>query len=481
MSRNTITLFTILALLLSNQTQTLAQELTIEPYEFISAAKDTVQAERGTFMVKENRTIANSRKIQLSFIRFKSTNPNPSSPIVYLSGGPGGSGSATARHDRFELFMKLREVADVIAFDQRGTGMSDRLPDCPYTIEIPYAEPIDKAEYAKMTTENLRKCKSFWDAEGVDLSAYNTTENAKDIDDLRRALGEDLISIWGISYGSHLAFEYIRLFEENIDKMVLASLESLDETLRLPAKADAFLDQLCERAKDNYGMSPKYPQLKSKIVAVHNRLKDKPVTVEIKDRKGGKQLIGISDFELQIAITAFYMREPWTSTKIPKLYTEMYNGDFSSIAPVIKRIKQAITEPERPMTLAMDMHSGASEVRKKLIKEQLKTSILGDGINFLMLNWIEELNYFSLPNEFRVLKENKVNALLLSGKMDGRTYLSSAVDIAKSFKNGQHVIIDNAGHNLYMLSPVIGDLVVEFFKGNELNVSEIKLKPFIFE
>ncbi len=111
----------------------------------------------------------------------------------------------------------------------------------------------------------------------------------------------------------------------------------------------------------------------------------------------------------------------------------------------------------------------------------MKTSLLGDGINYLMLDWIDELNYFHLPEEFRKLKENNVKALLLSGKMDGRTYLSSAVEIAKSFKNGQHIIIDNAGHNLYMLSPVIGDLVLEFFKGEELNISEIKLKPVTFE
>ena len=481
MSKNIILKLSLALILLFNQNQIFSQQLEIKPYEFITASNDTVQAEKGKFKVKENRAKTSSDSIQLSFIRFKSTNPNPANPIVYLSGGPGGSGTETAKYERFEMFMKLRQVADVIAFDQRGTGMSDKLTECPYKLEIPISESLTKEAYLKITTDNLKKCKSFWDSNNIDLSAYNTTENAKDLDELRKVLDVDKISLWGISYGSHLGFEYIRLFEENIEKLVLASLEGPDETLRLPAKTDTFLDQICERAKDNYGQNPKYPNLKNKIIEVHKNLKEKPVVVEIKNGKEEKIRVGISDFELQLAITAIYLRDPSMSKTIPSLYSKMHKGDFSEIAPMIKLIKQSISEPENPMSFAMDMQSGASNTRKKEIRKELKTSLLGDGINYLMLDWIEELNYFHLPEEFRILKDNNVNALLLSGKMDGHTYLSSAVEIAKSFKNGQHIIIDNAGHNLYMLSPIIGDLVLEFFKGEKLNISEIKLKPIKFE
>lgn len=456
-------------------------QLQLTPYVFVTAAQDTVLAERGTFLVQENRSIVPSNSIQLSFIRFKSTNPNPASPIVYLSGGPGGSGSATARHERFELFMKLREVADVIAFDQRGTGMSNQLVACPFSLDIPIEQALTKDVYLERSIANLKQCKAFWDAEKVDLSAYNTTESAKDLEVLRQVLGTEKISLWGISYGSHLAFEYIRLFEKNLDKLVLASLEGPNETLRLPQKTDAFLDQLCERAQDNYGQTPKYPQLKNKIIAVHQRLKENPVVVTIEEKDGQKIPVGISDFELQLAITVIYLRDPALSKKLPQLYTNMYQGDFSNIAPMVKLLKEAIAQPEHPMSFAMDMHSNLSAARKKLIQQQVKTSLLGDGINYLLLEWIEELNYFRLPNDFRTLPKNQVEALLLSGTLDGRTYLSSAVAIAQQFEQGQHIIIDNAGHNLYMRSPIIGDLVLEFFKGNALNLKSIELQPTIFD
>ncbi len=220
------------------------QSLKVEPYEFISRSKDTVQAELGSFKVLEDRNNESLDSIQLSFVRFKSTNPNPGSPIVYLSGGPGGSGIGTAKGKRFSLFMNLREVADVIAFDQRGTGMSTRLLECPYTASFELSKAIDKREYVDKSTENITKCLAFWQEKNVNLGAYNTTENAKDIEALRNVLKVEKISLWGISYGSHLAFEYIRLFEDNIDKVVLESLEGPNETIKLPENTANFIFQI---------------------------------------------------------------------------------------------------------------------------------------------------------------------------------------------------------------------------------------------
>jgi pimeloyl-ACP methyl ester carboxylesterase len=67
--------------------------------------------------------------IELAFVRFKSTAKNPGPPIVYLAGGSGGSGIGAARGSRFPLFMALREIADVIAFDQSGCRDQSRSAD----------------------------------------------------------------------------------------------------------------------------------------------------------------------------------------------------------------------------------------------------------------------------------------------------------------------------------------------------------------
>src|SRR5215216_4479398 len=101
-----------------------AGTIKFKPYTFENSKKEKVEAEFGTLLVPENRSNPQSNLIELAFVRFKSTAKNPGPPIVYLAGGPGGSGIFTAMGSRFPLFMALREVADVIAYDQRGTGFS---------------------------------------------------------------------------------------------------------------------------------------------------------------------------------------------------------------------------------------------------------------------------------------------------------------------------------------------------------------------
>jgi hypothetical protein len=101
------------------------------PFRFKGWRGQEVDAERGFLEVPEDRRDPRSRRIRLGYVRFASTAARPGPPIVYLAGGPGGAGTDAATGPRFPLFMALREVADVIAFDQRGTGLSASIPPRP--------------------------------------------------------------------------------------------------------------------------------------------------------------------------------------------------------------------------------------------------------------------------------------------------------------------------------------------------------------
>ena len=75
--------------------------------------------------VLEDRAKPGGRKIELAFARLKSTGSNPGSPIVYLDGGPGGSGIGMYRVDDYKvMFDEMRAAGDVILLSQRGTGFS---------------------------------------------------------------------------------------------------------------------------------------------------------------------------------------------------------------------------------------------------------------------------------------------------------------------------------------------------------------------
>ena len=151
MSSYKCVLLTVMAVISINA-QPKSGTLKLKPYAFeTNDKKDKVDAEFGTVFVPENRSDPESNLIELAFVRFKSTAKNPGPPIVYLAGGPGGSGIGTARGSRFPLFMALREIADVIAFDQRGTGFSNQTS--PASIGLLYhstSRPLAKLP--------LRKC-----------------------------------------------------------------------------------------------------------------------------------------------------------------------------------------------------------------------------------------------------------------------------------------------------------------------------------
>src|SRR6266542_4132925 len=149
-----------------------AGEVKLERYVFEAANKEKVDAELGHLFVPENRRNPNSRVIELVFVRFKSTASKSGPPIVYLAGGPGGSGIAAARGSRFPLFMAMREVGDVIALDQRGVGQSKPNLVCRESYDLPLDKSLTREEAIRVTRERSRSCAETWRGQGVDLSGY---------------------------------------------------------------------------------------------------------------------------------------------------------------------------------------------------------------------------------------------------------------------------------------------------------------------
>jgi len=85
-----------------------AGTLKLKPYDFENSKGEKTPSEFGTLFVPERRSDPQSNLIELAFVRFKSTAKTPGPPIVYLAGGPGGSGIGAASGSRFPLFMALR-------------------------------------------------------------------------------------------------------------------------------------------------------------------------------------------------------------------------------------------------------------------------------------------------------------------------------------------------------------------------------------
>jgi len=451
-------------------------ELKLAPHTFVAEDGREVATEMGEFIVPENRDVANGRQLTLRFVRFKSTNPNPGSPIVYLAGGPGGSGINAAKYKRHDLFLALREVADVIAFDQRGTGLSDGPPQYPGMWAFDPTTPMTNAAARPVIQQATREAAAYFAEKGSDLAAYNSNASADDLNDLRRALGAKKLSLWSISYGSHLALTTLKRHEKHLDRIVLAGTEGYDHTVKLPADQQAILVAIDNLLKANPNTKAVFPDFLGDVAKLLNRVAKKPAVVTTQHPATGEALeVALGKLELQI-LMSWFLGAPESFRDLPLTVAQMLEGDFSAVAKYALYTKSGRFQG---MSMGMDLASGISPYRRKLIEMQAKTSLLGDAINFPYLHQYDALPQLDAGPEFRAPYPSELPVLCISGTLDGRTAPGNAEETLKYLPNGRHLVLEGAGHSdpLFLSSPRILEVMKAFFSGETVVNERIKVGP----
>jgi pimeloyl-ACP methyl ester carboxylesterase len=480
--RSIAALVAALAVLSSAAEGQKAGDLRLEPYVFESGAKDKVDAELGRLLVPENRRRPGSRLIELAFVRFKSTASNPASPIVYLAGGPGGSGIDAARGSRFPLFMAMREIADVIALDQRGVGMSRPNLSCQDPVEYPLNVAPERDGLVEAFRKASRVCADRLREQGVDLAGYNTVESADDLEDLRRAIGAEKISLWGISYGTHLSLAAIARHERSIARAILAGVEGLTQTMKLPSNVQKHLAHIDQLVKADPQLSKDVPDFLGLMEAVLDRVDRAPVSVEVTDPKTKRTSpVTINKLALQI-ITAVSLGS--REAALPAWYYAMSKGDFS-VAGRSWAFGGAdwLSSVGSAMNNMMDCFSGISRPRRRQIEEESRACLLEDLIDFPHPYLCDAWGSPDLGDEFRREPKSKIPALFISGTFDVRTPVSNAEEVRRGFPKSEHLIIEGAVHSdpLFLSSPRIKDVMLEFIRGRKISTSRIVLPPLKFD
>jgi pimeloyl-ACP methyl ester carboxylesterase len=454
--------------------------LKIKPYVFENEKKEKVDAEFGTLLVPENRSNPESNLIELAFVRFKSTAKNPGPPIVYLAGGPGGSGIWTAKGSRFPLFMALREIADVIAFDQRGVGYSKPYLQCFDRLALPLDVAPTREAAIKELREKSRSCASYWrDIQRVDLTGYNTNESADDLEDLRKALGVTQISLWSISYGTHLAFAAMRRHPTSIHRAILAGTEGPDHTYKLPSNIQKHLEDLAAVIKADPEVGKEIPDFLGLMKSVFDRLDAKPETVEITDPQTKlKVKVIVNKFVMQYIVASNIGTT--VSARFPALFYRASKGDFTNPAQVW--LSQSRDEIGSAMSYMMDCASGQTAARRERIAREAKGTLLEDIFNFPFPDVCTEWNAPDLGDEFRAPLKSDIPVLFISGTLDARTPISNAEEYRKGFSNSTHMIIEGAVHSdpLFLSSPKIKEGMMEFLRGQPVTTTRIQGTPLKF-
>ena len=459
--------------------QTKAGDLKLTPRVFESASGQKVDAEFGELTVPENRQKPGSRLIQIAFVRFKSTSQNPGSPIIYLAGGPGGSGIVAARGPRFPLFMAMREVADVIALDQRGVGLSKPNLNCKEAIDFPADKLQTRADALEMFRKQSRACAETFRHQGVDLTGYNTNENADDLEDLRKAILARKISLWAISYGTHLSLATIKRHEASLDRLILAGIEGPGHTIKLPSNIQKHLEHIDRLVKADANLNKEIPSFLNLVKAVLARVEREPVIVEVMDRNSKQTVkVVLNKFAIQL-LTAFSFGNG--EAALPARYYAMSKGDFSLAAQGWLALSRSGSIGSA-MAYMMDCASGLSDGRRKEIAREAQGTLLGDVMDFPFPDVCDAWGNPDAGAAFRAPAKSKLPVLFISGTFDVRTPPSNAEEVRKGFPNSIHLIIDGAVHSdpLFLSSPRIKDVMLEFMKGQNVSTPRIQLEPLKF-
>ena len=456
--------------------------LRLEPYVFETYDKQQqVEAELGRMTVPENRLLRRAKTVELVFVRFKSTAARPGSPIVFLSGGPGASGINEARGAAFPLLMALRDVADVIVPDQRGTGLSRPALVCTRTWDFPLDKPGDPAEWMILAQERLRACAREVRAQGIDLGGYNTRESAHDVEALRRALGADKVSLWGVSYGTHLALMVVRRHGSSLDRVILTGVNGPDHLmLKLPSTVQEQLVKLDRLFKADARVSALVPDVQGLLKRLLDRLEKQPVTAAATDPRTKEKLtVALSKWDLQFH-TAAPLTQTWGLMGMPTFFHALAQDDFGPLAQRALEFRRS--QVGSMMAWMMLSASGATRERLRRVGREAGETLFGNAINFPFPEITKALGERALGPEFRAPVRSNVPALFISGTLDGRTPVANADEVSKGFPRAEHIVVEGASHgyDLFYFTPEVKQAMLDFLRGQRLTTHRVTLQSFPF-
>lgn len=287
----------------------------------------------GYLSVPEDRAKPLGRRIRIFVMRAPAVSATPKpDPIVYLSGGPGGAGS-------FEVATMVQQglnaEREVIFVDQRGTHRAIPRLGCPGweqfmydAVGLPFAADSTTAADAAA----MKACREQLAATGVDLAAYDSTQNAADIAELRVALGIDSWNVYGVSYGSNLALTLLRNHPQGIRSVVLDSVSppvnNIAETWwSAPASSFKAIFAACAAQS---ACATAYPNLEADFTATVNRLDQAPVVTQVTRESGPPVTVNIDGFAF--AYTVIVASEQGDVAGVPRMIADMARGDSRAIA-----------------------------------------------------------------------------------------------------------------------------------------------------
>lgn len=394
----------------------------------------------GTLETWENRATRSGRKIGIKFAvvpaKLRAKEPDP---VVVFAGGPGQGGVALAA-TVLPLFARVNDTRDILFIDQRGTGGSNPL-DCAgdTQVQMMFEDTIP----AKVVAQCLKTL-------DADPRQYTTTIAMQDFDEIRAGLGYPKMNLWGGSYGTRAALEYLRRYP---DRVRTAALDGVaPATMKLPLSfvtdGDAALERLLFSCAKDTLCARTYPQLRETIAAVRKNLAKKPVKAAITDPlTGARETITVTEnVFLSGLFRPLYL--PELASLLPFAIDAAADGDFN---PLLAQNFEFTDEMADNFSLGMHLSVICSEDVPRITPAELAALDKSFFGRALVDDFVRACGLWprgEVPADYYEPVKSGVPVLVLSGGIDPATPPRHGELVASWFPNGKHLVATHLGHGV---------------------------------
>ena len=385
-------------------------------------------------------------------------------PLLLAQGGPGG--------DAFEVFSLLvppTAIAanrDIVIFNQRGTPYAVPELTCHETDAV-LAEMLaaDEAEGERLYNEAIDACYARLQAEGIDLSAYNSLENAADVPSIARALGYDEYNFYGVSYGTLLGLHLMRNHPEGLRAVILDSVVTPDINFisEIPESEDRVLSEVFAACAVEPACAEQYPNLEERYAAVIHQFDENPVTLSLADPETGQRYDAFLNGAGLRSILFQLLYVPRMNAVLPKVVADLEQGDtryIESMWPLLVFDQLVAEGMYYSVICAEDADIDVAQIPVETLRPEIAETAREDIQTYVdtCARWQVE----QLPASVDDPVVSDIPTLLLSGRFDPVTPPAFAAAAAAGLSNATALIDPAASHGVAFFNPCVNGIVSDF-------------------
>ncbi|MEO8486141.1 MAG: alpha/beta fold hydrolase [Betaproteobacteria bacterium] len=396
----------------------------------------------GVVTVPEDREKPDGRTIgiHVAVLAANTLTPKPD-PLVILAGGPGQAASEIAPFAA--RLLEIRRTRDVVLVDQRGTGRSSPLLCAAYS-----EAGLKDAMLETDPMPRAKACAGELAAQGIDASRYTTAAFVEDLESVRVALGAPHWNLWGGSYGTRVALDYLRRHPERTRTVTLDGVAPPDMiiTLDVWTSRESALDSLFARCDATPSCGQASPDLAGTLDAIGRTLGTRPREIAITDPATGVSRLVPASIDTVIGLLQPLLYVPETVALIPALLERARDGD---LAPLVATASALTGDLDRQMNIPLHYAVTCAEDVPRVGLGLREQSLAGKRSARLARRTLAICDVWPqghAPIDAFAPVSSDVPVLILSGGLDPVTPPANGEAVARSLTNHRHVIARGYGH-----------------------------------